>query len=66
MGQTESSPRTEGAEPGDRTIICKDCGGEFTFSAGEARYYQSHGLRAPKRCKPCRAKRRALEESEDR
>ncbi len=43
----------------DRKLKCLDCGNEFTFEAGEQAFYLSKGLAEPKRCKPCRAKRRA-------
>ncbi|MFO1520035.1 MAG: zinc-ribbon domain containing protein [bacterium] len=43
----------------DQTITCKDCGGEFTFTAREQAFYAEKGLRnAPTRCKPCRDKRK--------
>jgi DNA replicative helicase MCM subunit Mcm2 (Cdc46/Mcm family) len=41
----------------DETIICKDCGQEFTFTAGEKRFYWSKGLARPKRCKECRLRK---------
>ncbi|HEY9720858.1 MAG TPA: zinc-ribbon domain containing protein [Oscillatoriaceae cyanobacterium] len=40
----------------DQTIVCADCGAEFSFSASEQEFYAEKGLTsAPKRCKPCRA-----------
>ena len=42
----------------DKTLVCGDCGAEFTFSAGEQRYFFSKGLSAPKRCPHCRQQRR--------
>ena len=43
----------------DKTLTCRDCGGEFIFSAGEQEFYQSRGLlNAPSRCPQCRAARR--------
>jgi CxxC-x17-CxxC domain-containing protein len=43
----------------DKTIVCRDCGREFTFSAGEQEFYQSRGLESePTRCKECRLERR--------
>ncbi|WP_312729367.1 zinc-ribbon domain containing protein [Enterococcus sp.] len=39
----------------DKTLICKDCGDHFTFTAGEQEFYAEHGYEnEPKRCKPCR------------
>jgi CxxC-x17-CxxC domain-containing protein len=40
----------------DKTLVCKDCGSEFTFTAGEQEYFAEKGLQnEPKRCKNCRA-----------
>jgi len=44
----------------DKTIICADCGQEFTFTASEQAFYAEKGFTdAPKRCKPCRTARKA-------
>ncbi len=42
----------------DRTIICRNCGEEFVFSAGEQEYFASKGLHDPLNCKECRAARK--------
>ena len=43
----------------DKTLICKDCGKEFIFSAGEQEFYAEKGLvNKPKRCSECRKLRR--------
>ena len=42
----------------DKTIVCKDCGKEFTFTAGEQEFYNQKGFSAPVRCKECRDKKR--------
>ncbi|RMD92748.1 MAG: cytochrome C551 [Calditrichaeota bacterium] len=42
----------------DKMIICEDCGEEFTFSADEQQFYAERGFQQPKRCKPCREKRK--------
>ncbi len=43
----------------DKTIKCIDCGTEFVFTAGEQAFYAEKGLtNEPKRCKPCRDKRK--------
>lgn len=44
---------------GDKTIVCRDCGQEFTFTAGEQQFYASRGLSEPTRCSGCRAARKA-------
>ncbi|WP_066499029.1 zinc-ribbon domain-containing protein [Abyssisolibacter fermentans] len=44
----------------DKKIICKDCGNEFIFTAGEQEFYAEKGFdNEPVRCKDCRAKRKA-------
>ena len=44
----------------DRSIQCIDCHQDFTFTAGEQEFYERKGFRElPKRCKPCRDKRKA-------
>ena len=43
----------------DRMLICRDCGEEFKFSAGEQAFYLERGLlNDPQRCSPCRAAKR--------
>ena len=39
----------------DKTLICKECGQEFVFSAGEQEFYAERGFQnEPQRCKACR------------
>ena len=39
----------------DKVIVCKDCGQEFTFTAGEQEFYAEKGFtNEPQRCKACR------------
>jgi CxxC-x17-CxxC domain-containing protein len=43
----------------DKTITCKDCGQEFTFSASEQEFYAEKGFNnEPVRCKSCRTARK--------
>jgi CxxC-x17-CxxC domain-containing protein len=43
----------------DKTLICKDCGSQFSFTAREQEFYaQKNFSHEPARCKDCRAKRR--------
>ncbi|MDO4731696.1 MAG: zinc-ribbon domain containing protein [Clostridia bacterium] len=43
----------------DKTLICKDCGAEFVFTAGEQEFYASKGFEnEPQRCKDCRIARK--------
>lgn len=40
----------------DKILICKDCGAEFEFTAGEQEFYASKGFtNEPQRCRACRA-----------
>ena len=43
----------------DKTMTCRDCGKQFTFTAGEQEFYQSRGFSAPTRCADCRAARKS-------
>ena len=39
----------------DKILICRDCGSEFVFSAGEQEFYAEKGFQnEPVRCKACR------------
>ena len=43
----------------DKTLICKECGAEFVFTAGEQEFYASKGFEnEPQRCKACRVARK--------
>lgn len=43
----------------DKTLVCKNCGEEFVFTAREQEFYESKGfVNEPQRCKPCRDKRK--------
>jgi CxxC-x17-CxxC domain-containing protein len=43
----------------DKTIVCRDCGVEFLFTAGEQGFYLEKGLlNEPQRCPACRSARR--------
>ena len=46
----------------DKTLVCRDCSAQFTFTAGEQEFYQERGvLHPPSRCPQCRSKRRGGE-----
>lgn len=43
----------------DKTLICKECGQEFVFTAGEQKFYEEKGFQnEPQRCKTCRDARK--------
>ena len=44
----------------DKLLVCRGCGREFVFTAGEQEFYQLKGLlNEPGRCPECRAARKA-------
>lgn len=54
----------------DKVLVCKDCGREFTFTAGEQEFYAEKGFtNEPQRCKDCRSQhkndRKATREMHD-
>ena len=43
----------------DKTLVCKDCGAEFVFTAGEQEFYAQKGFEnEPQRCPACRKARK--------
>jgi len=43
----------------DRTLTCRDCGEQFTFTVGEQEFYAQKGFQnEPARCGPCRRTRK--------
>ena len=45
----------------DKILICKDCGKEFVFSAGEQEFYAERGFETePRRCPECRRIKKQL------
>ncbi len=44
----------------DKTLTCRDCGSEFTFTAGEQEFFVQKGfVNEPSRCTECRSARKA-------
>ncbi len=53
----------------DKTLVCRDCGNEFVFTAGEQEFYAQKGFtNEPQRCRDCRQarKQRSASTSTDR
>ena len=55
----------------DKTLVCKECGNEFVFTAGEQEFYAERGFQnEPQRCKaaatPARTPRVAPESTSPR
>lgn len=43
----------------DKTLVCRECGNEFVFTASEQQFYADKGFQnEPKRCPACRHARR--------
>ena len=43
----------------DKVLVCKECGNEFVFTAGEQAFYAERGFQnEPQRCKACRDARK--------
>ena len=51
----------------DKTLVCKECGNEFVFTAGEQEFYAEKGFEnEPQRCKDCRqARKNAVKNSRE-
>lgn len=43
----------------DKTLTCRDCGTNFTFTESEQDFYSQRGYSDPVRCPDCRATRKA-------
>ena len=39
--------------------VCKECGDKFEITADDEKFYKDRGFQLPRRCKSCRALRRA-------
>lgn len=51
----------------DKTLVCRDCGGEFVFTVGEQEFYAEKGFEnEPSRCPDCRRSRRQQNNSRAR
>lgn len=42
----------------DIELTCKDCGSSFTWTDNDQQFYKEKGYTEPKRCKPCREKKK--------
>jgi len=53
-------PETNGNQYEDKRLICRDCGQDFVWEAGEQRFFNDRGLAPTVRCLSCRKRRRAV------
>lgn len=44
-------------------LTCKDCGVQYEITPNEEAFFNSKGFPLPKRCKECRAKKKARDNS---
>ena len=50
----------------DKTLVCRECGAEFVFTASEQQFYADKGFQnEPGRCPACRAARRAARRAQN-
>jgi CxxC-x17-CxxC domain-containing protein len=49
----------------DKVIVCRDCGSEFVFTAGEQSFFSERGFMDPVRCPGCRSQRRRERNNND-
>jgi CxxC-x17-CxxC domain-containing protein len=50
----------------DKTLTCKECGKEFTWTASEQDFYAEKGFtNEPQRCKECRMARKSTSRESD-
>lgn len=47
----------------DKVLDCQDCRTQFVFTAGEQSFFDQKGFTPPRRCVPCREKRKAEKNS---
>lgn len=51
----------------DKTLVCKECGSEFVFSAQEQEFYAEKGFQnEPARCLTCRRARKQQSNNRER
>jgi hypothetical protein len=43
----------------DQTLTCIDCRAKFVWASGEQSFFADKGFTEPKRCKPCRDRKKA-------
>ena len=47
----------------DKSLVCRDCGSSFEFTAGEQEFYASKGFtNEPSRCNSCRRARKSYQD----
>jgi hypothetical protein len=64
MDRYENHGPKGGARVPDRTLTCRDCQQEFTFTEGEQQFFSQRGFTEPTRCPDCRRKRK-MERDQD-
>jgi hypothetical protein len=49
----------------EEILTCVECYQLFSFSASERRFFEERALQPPKRCKPCRERRKVAQKQQD-
>lgn len=49
----------------DKILTCADCKNEFLFTSSEQTFYAAKKFTDPKRCKPCRERKRAERDAKE-
>ena len=50
--------RQETGDPPAATVTCVDCRAKFGIAEGEVNFFKARGFDLPRRCKPCRERRK--------
>ena len=59
----EPEPESETVEPEPLELVefvCKECGQEFHLTTDHIEWFEARGINVPKRCQPCRDRRREM------
>lgn len=63
MTKRDEKAEVERDESGDLILECLDCGTQFAWTSGEQAFYDRRGFARPKRCPPCRDRKRAARQA---
>ncbi|MCF7845765.1 MAG: zinc-ribbon domain containing protein [Candidatus Peribacteraceae bacterium] len=55
----EQKPEAADEAEEGKSLTCEECGKDFVFTQGEQEFYEEKGFTPPKRCKECRAAKKA-------
>jgi hypothetical protein len=55
----EETPESKAGEFVDKNLKCADCKQPFVLTAGEQEWFEQRDMHMPRRCKECRARKKA-------